>query len=159
MGYGEVGTVAVIAHWDGTQWGQVTTPQPPAQSNTLYGIDAASANDIWAVGTSQYPYPYIFEALILHWDGTEWTQVSVPDLPEYSTLKSVAVASANDVWAVGSAATGNNDRETFMLHWDGSIWSRVASPSVSGYDNMLQGVHVISSDDVWAVGFEGLLQL
>jgi hypothetical protein len=154
-GYGDVGSAAVIAHWDGTQWSQATTPNPPTQE-TLYGIDAASANDIWAVGTTQSSYPYVFGAYILHWDGTQWTQVTVSNLPFYSSLKSVSVLSANDVWAVGTAATGNtNDYETLTLHWDGSVWSRVSSPSVENYDTILQSVHASAPDDVWAVGYIG----
>jgi hypothetical protein len=39
----------------------------------LSAVDATSATNAWAVGTYG-----TFKTLILHWDGTAWTQVPSP---------------------------------------------------------------------------------
>jgi hypothetical protein len=39
-------------------------------------------------------------------------------------------------------------------HWDGSAWSVVSSPNLGGAtESVLQGLTVIASNDVWAVGY------
>lgn len=47
---------------------------------------------------------------------------------------------------------GAADR-TLIEHWNGTSWSIVTSPNVGPYDNRLYAVAVVSSNDVWAVGF------
>src|SRR5580693_7027956 len=50
----EVATLTLILHWDGTSWKVVPSPNvgpnSPFQSNSLLGLTANSANDIWAFG-------------------------------------------------------------------------------------------------------------
>jgi len=41
-------------HWDGHDWTIVPTPNP-AREDTLSGIAAVSAHDVWAVGTVANP--------------------------------------------------------------------------------------------------------
>jgi hypothetical protein len=48
---------------------------------------------------------------------------------------------------VGGASNG-----TFVEHWDGTSWSVVSSPN-PGTASYLSGVAVVSSSDIWAVGF------
>lgn len=64
------------AHWDGTNWTQTPTPNPHVTfniSNILLGVAAAGTSDVWAVGISNSnKNPH--HPLILHWDGTSWTQ-------------------------------------------------------------------------------------
>jgi hypothetical protein len=38
-------------------------------------------------------------------------------------------------------------------HWDGSQWSIVTSPSPGTKENILSGITVISTKDIWAVGY------
>lgn len=70
-------------------------------SNSLYGVSATSASDAWAVGyydisTNQD------RSLVLHWDGSAWTQVPSPNPATLTNeLYGVSAISANDVWAVG----------------------------------------------------------
>lgn len=47
----------LVEHWDGTTWSIVPSADPSNYDNNLYGVDIASANDVWAVGDragSQY---------------------------------------------------------------------------------------------------------
>jgi hypothetical protein len=56
------------------------------------------------------------------------------------------------VWAVGSVGQRFQDnRQIEIQHWDGSAWSFVAADQVS-INNVLDGVAVVSTNDVWAVG-------
>src|SRR6266516_6849274 len=60
----------LIEHWNGTSWSVVASPNVGLQSNSLSGVVAVSANNIWAVG-SYYGIP-VGRTLIEHWDGTSW---------------------------------------------------------------------------------------
>jgi hypothetical protein len=66
----------------------------------------------------------------------------------------VAVVSATDIWAVGEYAVSSSTNQTLIEHWNGSNWQIVPSPNVAGsVFNDLNGVAVVSTNDVWAVGF------
>jgi hypothetical protein len=58
----------VTVHWDGTAWSVVSSPNGGSNiSNYLYGVDAVSANDIWAVGYNGDPFSA--RTLIEHYSG------------------------------------------------------------------------------------------
>jgi hypothetical protein len=42
----------LIEHWNGTSWSLVTSPSP-ASNDTLAGVAARSATDVWAVGSAR----------------------------------------------------------------------------------------------------------
>jgi hypothetical protein len=148
--------------WNGTNWSIVPSPNPGTQSNcgagysgsALTGAAGVAANDVWAVG---YICGYESRTLTEHWNGAKWTAVSSPNEPggETSTLVAVAAAFTNDVWAVGNyQVSGQYQWNTLVEHWDGTQWSIVDNPNVSGADkNFLMAVAVVSSTDVWAVGY------
>ena len=54
----------LIEHWTGTAWKLVPSPNPSSSGNTLYGVGASSATNIWAVGT--YNGTTAGQALALH---------------------------------------------------------------------------------------------
>jgi hypothetical protein len=144
----------LIEHFNGSVW--TIVPSPNKSNDTLsilYSVSATSANDVWAVGSSQ-DGKLPSRTLIQHWDGTAWSIVSSPNPDsQFNELRGVAAISANDAWAVGYRGGTKNETpiETFILHWDGVTWSQVASPNVAGA-NQLFGVTAISAGDVWAVG-------
>ncbi len=43
-------TRTLMEHWNGTSWRVVASPNPRAGLNTLFAVDADSAQDVWAVG-------------------------------------------------------------------------------------------------------------
>jgi hypothetical protein len=136
---------ALTEHWDGTQWSVVASPEV---TGVLEGVAVAAHDDVWAVGelgsfTSATDEGPGTGALAEHWDGSQWTQVTVAGARR---LSAVAATSGRDVWAVGSDAT----RAAIVLHWTGSRWTRVARrPKAELFD-----VVAISPHDVWAVGDE-----
>jgi hypothetical protein len=155
----------LIEHWNGSAWTVVASPDPGSAGNFLTGVQAASPTDIWAVG-SFIPGPDLsggISTLIVHWNGTSWTQVASPSPRLVNQLDGVRVLSASDAWAVGD--TGDScctlftpaqtpdppPPETLILHWNGTRWARVASPS-PGSINQLHAVSALSRRDAWAVG-------
>src|SRR5258708_35981555 len=63
----------------GTAWSKVRRPSPGSGANYLYGVSAVSRSDAWAVGSySSSLNPGAYDTLILHWNGTAWTQVKSP---------------------------------------------------------------------------------
>jgi len=140
---------ATAQHWNGTAWSVVTVPQPGNQS-FLYSVSAASPDDVWAVGNIYSGSPTVGSTMIIHWDGSSWTQVSSPNPdPQSSYLTGVRALAADAVWAVGFAG-----HQSLVLFWDGTTWSIIPSPSPipDGY-NILQSATATSVDDMWAVGY------
>jgi hypothetical protein len=141
----------LIEFWNGSQWQIVASPNPSPEFNTLYGVAAISANDAWAVGFYANSVE-IAQTLIEHWDGSSWSVVASPSPgAQGNELLGVAAVSADDVWAVGFAATKNGDQTTLIEHWNGKNWRVVPSPKSSTVD-VLSAVAAVSANDVWAVG-------
>jgi hypothetical protein len=142
----------LIEHWNGTQWNIVKSPNVGSNNNFLNSVTTVSANDVWAVGTSSNKSNND-RTLILHWDGTQWSVVPSPNVgSQTNDLFEVGAASANDIWTVGRYINNSNVSLTLIQHWDGSKWSIVPSPNSGLGNNILQGLTVISTNDVWAVG-------
>lgn len=141
--------------FDGNVWNIVPSPNRLIDTQSeLHSVSAASANDVWAVGsTNNGKLPS--RTLIEHWDGTQWNIVLSPSPDsQFNELRGVAALSANDVWAVGyrGGTKAETPIETLILHWDGTRWSQVASPNIAGGSNQLFGITAISANDIWAVG-------
>ena len=154
-------------HWNGTEWSVVPSPnldEDHGLSNNLYGVTAISPNDVWAVGNYGMTDAFgaVYDTLIEHWNGTEWSVISSPDpapyngdihIPDvYNILYEVTAVSANDVWAVGGYAYNYDPSRTMLAHWNGMEWSVVPSSNVNTGYNFLYGVAATSASDVWAVG-------
>ncbi len=122
------GANGAILYWNGSGW-NATTPYVD-RSWFLEDIALASPRDGWAVGQDDSA------ALIMHWDGADWSRV---DSPTSQPLRAIDLVSADDGWAVGDYGT--------ILHWDGQAWSQVASPTASN----LTGVDMVSATDGWIV--------
>src|SRR4051794_15170465 len=122
----------LAAHWDGSRWTVVPTPNP-GTGGVLDGAAAVAPHDVWAVG-------YFFQGgnfnpLTIHWDGTSWTVVPNPGVTgQY--LVAVDALSADDVWATGPAGA---------MHWDGTAWTAFANGGGSDVDGA-------ATDDVWTAG-------
>jgi hypothetical protein len=154
----------LILHWNGTSWSRTRSPNPSTSFITLDGVTATAANDAWAVGSycASDCGPtgnQVFKTLVLHWNGSTWTQEKSPNptacFPQ-SFLTAVAAGSASDAWAVGSTPDNSSGCGLGPLtaHWDGTSWSQVAAPSPpnSGLSE-LNGVTVAGSR-AWAAGYE-----
>jgi hypothetical protein len=125
--------------------------------DSLTSVDATGPDDAWAVGFSRSENATT--ALAMHWDGTTWTKVETPHVPQSSRFYSVAFVSPTDGWAVGvSDEQYHSDSiyhgHTLVEHWDGTHWKRVNSVDPNPFfRNVLTSVTAISSNDVWAAGY------
>jgi hypothetical protein len=141
---GQLYDSAQILHWNGKAWSRV--PIPSIGSHSLSTISAASASDIWAVGSGAS----------LHWNGKTWTRVTVP-VSGLHNLNSIKVLSSSNAWAVGSVTVASSFGDTsanLILHWNGKTWTRIPSPAppYAKYGAFLNGVTAVSADNIWAVG-------
>jgi hypothetical protein len=152
VGGGTTRSAQLILHWNGTAWSRAPLRLPAGfKGGELLGVDALSRTDAWAVG-DYYTSADVGKTLVLHWEGTRWTQVASPSVHSDNSLSAVTALSATDAWAVGT----DGARQTLVLHWNGTRWSRVPSPSPGGTSawavNTLSGVSALSPTDAWAVG-------
>jgi hypothetical protein len=92
-------------------------------------------------------------SLIVHWDGTAWTQVTSPSPGQGAGLDGVAATSASNAWAAGEYGNSAPIRP-LVLHWDGSAWQTVTTPVLGGpvIDDTLTGAGASSAGNVWVVG-------
>jgi hypothetical protein len=82
-----------------------------------------------------------------------WTGAQPPSPGQVNELAGVAVVSACNVWAVGTAISDPGGAQTLIDHWaGGSSWTRVPSPDPGSAGNHLTGVDAVSAKDIWAVG-------
>jgi hypothetical protein len=94
-------TASAASQW--ASWRIVPSPNRGEAINTLTGVAAVSATDVWAVGSYYNGFRGTDLALAEHWNGRAW---SVVPSPNFSTgdnvLNSVAkVPDTNKAWAVG----------------------------------------------------------
>lgn len=133
-------------------WNIVDSPNPSTDGNHLSDVAAVSANDVWAVGSSEIGISS--RSLALHWDGMQWSVVPTPDIGTADTgLGGVEALASNDVWAVGQIHDLSGPSLTLVEHWDGTQWSVVPSPNpVGGSSPVLYKVSALAPDYIWAVG-------
>jgi hypothetical protein len=152
LGGTEIPTAVAIQRWDGEQWIAVAGPSPGTTLNELRAVDASEPNDVWAVGRTSSGFGE--QPLILHYDGTEWSNVDLPFEID-GVLNGVAAISPTDVWAVGSVGDAAASLErALVLHWDGATWADVEmGRATGGGKSALVDVEGVSPTDLWAVGY------
>jgi len=148
------GALPLILHWNGTAWSQVAAPASGMPQTELNGVSTVSGRDAWAAGFAGKPAAGQFATLLLHWNGTAWSQVASPNPGKTdSFLQGVSATASGGAWAVGSYSRGTTLR-TLVLKWSGTAWAQVtsASPAPVGRYNLLDGVSAIGQGRAWAVG-------
>jgi hypothetical protein len=153
----------IVAHWDGQSWKVVSGEGGSTQMAMLNGVTALAPNNVWVVGAAFQGGVLSglhVKTLVEHWNGSQWSTVASPDVPNAfaSYLTGVAAISANNIWAVGGAFTG--DHFTSLLeNWDGAHWNLVQAPNASdGHQHMLLGTSAVpGTKQVWAVGLHGVV--
>lgn len=172
-------THSILVHWDGSQWSEGVLPDL-GRGFHLTAISAAASNDVWLSGELAPAQGSSFDPLMMHWDGTVWSFVSVP-LPPNSlgwpyfskrgnAITDVSIIAPNDIWASGYTdyygydpppdprPDVENGREYFksvmyLIHWDGTQWSTVGPFDM---ENPLYVASAVAPNNVWFVGPGGL---
>jgi hypothetical protein len=143
--------------------GTANIPEP-GDASILNGVTCVAPGNCWAVGyyllsaSEEVPFNEV-----LHWNGTAWSQVTVPNpggtaVGDASELFSVRCPGPSNCWAVGGY-TANGAFLNQILHWNGTRWSLAASPDpggiASGDVNELFDVVCRLATNCWAVGLAG----
>ncbi len=121
------GNTGVILRFNGSAW---TTAH--STDKVLVDVWGSSVNDVFAVGEVR---------TILHFDGADWTPMTVPSGSQ--ALNSVWGSGPSDVYVTG---LGKN-----LLHYDGVSWSEITTPATFA----LFAVWGTAWNDVFAVGGNG----
>src|SRR5919197_3625385 len=101
-GEGQICFSGMVQHWNGQKWSVNTFA-----GEGLNGVHANSPSDVYAVGLGYGP-------VIIHFDGQQWSDVPVPDLPsDYGLLYDVDASSDTDLWAAGEQGSGPS---TLVVH-------------------------------------------
>jgi hypothetical protein len=154
--------ITLTLHWNGTKWTQVSSPiGSGTASSELLGVSARTGSDIWAAGYGETSGE-VNESLVLHSNGTSWTQDTTPNpggIEGTTYLNGVSADSASDAWAVGYFTQSDTALATLALHWNGTTWTQVTTPNPDGTSpdnqphNYLTAVSARTSSDAWAVGY------
>lgn len=93
----------LVERWDGTQWKVVASPNLGSNWNSFNAVIAIASNNVWATGTYSNHNSSPFDTLIQHWNGTQWSVVSSPNVGTATNdLPGIAhVPGSSQLWAVG----------------------------------------------------------
>jgi hypothetical protein len=141
----------LLLHWNGSDWQQYPSLHLSTTLDDLYDVEAISANNVWAVGN--YNQASV-RSEILHFDGSSWTNINIPQNQSGSYLYSLHAINANDIWAAGGQG-GSPIRPAYTIHYNGSSWTEVTVPPVGAFRTAFYDIHGVASNDVWAVGHWG----
>lgn len=153
-------------HWNGRKWSLVPTPDPGGTGNgdisNLADVACTSAVNCWADGNygNAPGFTGALLNLMLHWNGTKWSQVRTPNPGGtkhggVNALSATRCTSVTDCWGVGADgmdATGVTIGNE-VLHWNGRHWRTVTAPS-PGPGSELVSLSCTSARSCWAVGVD-----
>jgi hypothetical protein len=148
----------VVLHWDGSQWTVVDMPPPGDVAYEADAVAAGGPHDVWVAADAIFPDFETTPGLVLHWDGSSWSQATLASPPgTVLHIESVEVGGPNDVWAAGSAFDPASERSIPVIeHFDGAAWTMVplsgGKPDAQG---RVRSIRIIG-DEVWVVGFTAL---
>jgi len=118
----------------GQRWQRFAPDQP---NLVIESMSAASADDIWAVGSERG------DPAVIRWEGKTWSRVRAPGVKGGGRLVDVAALSPAHAWAISDHS---------IFRWNGARWNPVVTPRLPG---LRFEFHAISADGprrAWIVG-------
>jgi hypothetical protein len=92
---GSTGGRPAVEHWDGSVWSVEPLPASVTTATSVLGVGASrtfravaasSPDDVWVVGSDRRQHfgykKTLTVGVVVHWDGTSWTNAAVPTLPD-----------------------------------------------------------------------------
>lgn len=158
---GNNGSTSVF-HYNGSAWTPMNAPAFASfQPQTIVAL---SATNVWLAGTDYSGSGFDGDApeVILHYDGSRWSQQNT-DLAN-SRIYGMAMVSPGVGWAVGSLAGGTGPhparpQKALVEQYSPGKWQQATSfsgPS-SAASFSLYGIAMVSAQEGWAVGSNGLI--
>ncbi len=153
---------APVFHYTGSMWTAVNAFA--LKQISPRSIVALSATSVWLDGTDVSGSGFDGDApeVILHYTGSQWTREQM-DLAN-SRLSNLAMLSPTEGWAVGCLSGGfgphpAHPEKALVEQYTQGRWQQAASfagPS-GAYPYCLYGLSLVSVDEGWAVGSNGLI--
>jgi hypothetical protein len=130
-------------HFNGTTWTTTSLPIVTTQPQLdLTSISGSSPSDIWAAGiASNEGLHRDFSPILEHFNGTSWSNVSVPVSSPTGGLTDVVAISPTDAYAVTTVGA--------ILHWNGTTWTLLNATTQTGAAVTGSEVAALSATDVW----------
>jgi hypothetical protein len=144
--------VFAAAQWTHGKWRLLHFPKlrlPKGVAVMLPHVVALGPANVWvdlALQKGMGAYP---GAILLHFDGRKWTQVSVPYKGTFM-MTNLATDGKGGIWI---AATTNDGATQDIYHLRGGRWSRSLAPSVRGDGTQVQSIAWRpGTTQAWAAG-------
>jgi len=154
---GQAAGKPVATTWNGTTWSVALLAKPGgAETATLEGVSCISATACSAIG--KYVEAGKSRALAEAWNGSTWTQQTIPSSGESGTfLSNITCISSSSCIAVGSSVPKwknveeEEERKTLVESWNGSSWAIVPSTNPQPF-SLLSAISCSASTACTAVG-------
>jgi hypothetical protein len=148
---------ALAERWNGTEWSIQSTPAPTEAANSwLHSVSCPASTACTAVGYYATSAGKKF-ALAEHWNGTEWSDQTIPTPSGGTEIKfeDVSCSSSTACTAVGLYTNSAGSRVTLAERWNGTEWSiqTTSDPEAGAEGSQLDGVWCASSTICNAVGW------
>jgi hypothetical protein len=173
---GDKAEYGAALHWNGRTWLSVATPEPggskPADVTQINDSACTAADSCWAVGDygTRGGGTALTRNLVLQWNGTQWSQVLVPN-PDgsepghYNALNAVRCPSTTQCLADGGVGVPPdadgllpNARDETLLR-NGGEWSQLVTPdpvaTPTGAGSRLVTLACGSPGSCWGGGYYG----
>ncbi len=133
-------------HFNGTTWTTTSLPVPTTEPDLdMTSISGSSPSDIWAAGTEFNEGLHRNNSPVLeHFNGTSWSNVSVPVASPTGGLTDVVAVTPSDAYAVTTVGA--------ILHWNGTTWTLLNATTQTGAAVTGSEVAALSPTDVWIAG-------
>lgn len=144
---GSTQSKVLTLHWNGTTWRTVTLPPITLPHRDVYqpaAIDAVTPRDVWADAVPVSGRGIVVGAILLHWDGTAWTQASAPT--HVYQPGPLAGDGHHGLWL----AAFNTKFQPVLYHSVGGAWTHQRVPATSGDTTQLAALATIGgTHSVW----------
>ena len=104
-------TYTDIQSWNGSNWTDTPLGSHQPGAARFYGMSAASATDVWAVGYETSPQS---APIAEHWNGSQWTSIPPVDSSGIDFVSAVS-ALPGQAWAVGQTWNNAIQREQPLI--------------------------------------------
>jgi hypothetical protein len=149
----------LIDHYNGSSWSQSALPSGPCSvfeaDCNLTGVSGISASNVIAIGNGTIPTSsgWQVETLAYRYNGSAWSQLTVPSSLPDSAMEHIQAFSATDAWAVGTAPNATDTGSTVAaVNWNGTTWTQVATPFSTTVNLTVNAISGDSASDIWVVG-------
>ena len=138
-----------ILHWDGAAWTvkreyRWRMMEKWGEYPRIESLAFMAPDDGWAAG--RYEGAEMLSPLLLHWDGSEWTEIDLggSDALCKCALSALYFRAPNDGWALGGG------EKALMMHWDGKEWTAYYGPEFI----RLAAAGGLPDGGIWTAGLE-----